>query len=95
MTSEEGAGEHTIDNDPHAEYLRRRGALQRHLAGTLNQHWGSLFREGRAPSRLGAQTQDFACVYTSRVSNLLAYKTDKFFARPAVPLPHERGVVAG
>ncbi len=75
--------------------LGRRSALQRKLGGALNPCWGSLFREGRAPSRLGAQTQDFACIYTSRVSNLSAYPADKFFARPAVPLPHERGVVAG
>jgi hypothetical protein len=33
---------------------------------------------------------EFACIYTSRVSNFLNYPTDKFFARPVEVLPHER-----
>ncbi len=72
------------------EALGHRARLQRNLRLVLNPHWESLFREGRAASRLGRQITDFACVYTGRVSNFLNYPADKFFARPVEVLPHER-----
>jgi 5'-nucleotidase len=70
--------------------LGRRANLQRSLKGAYNRHWHSVFREGRAASRFGRQTLEFACIYTSRVSNFLSYPSDKFFARPVEVLPHER-----
>ena len=70
--------------------LGQRARLQRNLRSAFNTHWESLFREGRAASRLGKQIMEFACVYTSRVSNFLNYPADKFFARPVEVLPHER-----
>ena len=70
--------------------LGQRARLQRSLRSVFNPHWESLFREGRAASRLGRQLLEFACIYTSRVSNFLNYPTDKFFARPVEVLPHER-----
>ena len=72
------------------EALGQRARLQRNLRSVFNPHWESLFREGRAASRLGRQITDFACVYTGRVSNFLNYPADKFFARPVEVLPHER-----
>jgi HAD superfamily 5'-nucleotidase-like hydrolase len=72
------------------EALGKRARLQRNLRAVLNPHWESLFREGRAASRLGRQIMEFACIYTSRVSNFLSYPPDKFFARPVEVLPHER-----
>lgn len=73
--------------------LGRRGALQRKIKSAFNPHWESVFREGRAASRLGRQVMEFACIYTSRVSNFLNYPADKFFARPVEILPHERGIL--
>ena len=73
-----------------SETLGQRARLQRKLRSAFNPHWESLFREGRAASRLGRQIMEFACIYTSRVSNFLNYPTDKFFARPVEVLPHER-----
>ncbi len=73
-----------------SDALGRRARLQRNLRSVLNPHWESLFREGRAASRLGRQIMEFACIYTSRVSNFLNYPADKFFARPVEVLPHER-----
>jgi len=70
--------------------LGQRARLQRNLRSVLNPHWESLFREGRAASRLGRQIMEFACIYTGRVSNFLHYPADKFFARPVEVLPHER-----
>ena len=75
-----------------AEFLGRRARLQRTLRAGWNPHWESIFREGRAASRFGRQIMEFACVYTSRVSNFLRYPTNKFFARPIEVLPHERWV---
>ncbi len=73
-----------------SEALGQRARLQRQLRAVLNPHWESLFREGRAASRFGRQIMEFSCIYTSRVSNLSRYPTDKFFARPVEVLPHER-----
>lgn len=73
-----------------AKELGRRARLQRTLKAVFNPHWESLFREGRAASRFGQQVMEFACIYTSRVSNFLNYPTDKFFSRPVEVLPHER-----
>jgi HAD superfamily 5'-nucleotidase-like hydrolase len=75
------------------EALGKRAKLQRNLRAVLNPHWESLFREGRAASRLGRQIMEFACIYTGRVSNFLHYPADKFFARPVEILPHERWAV--
>jgi FMN phosphatase YigB (HAD superfamily) len=78
-----------------SDQLGRRANLQRTLKGAYNPHWQSVFREGRAASRFGRQTLEFACIYTSRVSNFLSYPSDKFFARPMEVLPHERWALPG
>jgi hypothetical protein len=70
--------------------LGRRAVLQKRLKAGFNPFWESLFKEGRSASRFGRQVQEFACIYTSAVSNFLAYPVNKFFARPAEILPHER-----
>ena len=69
--------------------LGRRSVLQRRIAAVTNPFWGSLFREGRAASRFGAQIRDVACVYTSRVSNFGHYPVEKFFVSAREKLPHE------
>ena len=73
-----------------SDTLGKRAGLQRQIRKVFNPHWESLFREGRAASRFGRQTTEFACIYTSRVSNFLYYPADKFFFRPVEVLPHER-----
>jgi hypothetical protein len=78
-----------------ADGLARRSSLQKRLSSAFNSHWGSLFKEGRAASRFGSQVQDFACIYTSRVSNFRHYPVEKFFAKPAERLPHELWVFPG
>lgn len=72
-----------------AEGLQRRGALQRRIAAAYNPYWGSLFKEGRAASRFGGQVKDFACIYTSRVSNFRRYPVNRFFANPGERMAHE------
>jgi len=34
--------------------------------------------------------EDYACVYTSRVSNFLAYSPVQYFRAPRALMPHER-----
>ncbi len=54
-----------------------------------NSRWGSLFREGNESSRFGHQLKDFACVYTSRVSNFLHYPWNYYFQSPVGYMPHD------
>ena len=54
-----------------------------------DRYWGMLFREGNEITRFGHQVKDFACIYTSRVSNLLDYPMNTYFRAPVDRLPHE------
>jgi hypothetical protein len=40
--------------------------------------------------RFGEQVEDYACLYTSRVSNLLQYSPLRYFRAPRDKMPHER-----
>ncbi len=59
------------------------------LASEYNPHWGPIFREKSETSRFGHQVKDFACIYTSRVSNFLNYPLDHYFQSPGSFMPHE------
>jgi HAD superfamily 5'-nucleotidase-like hydrolase len=54
-----------------------------------NPYWGSIFREGNESSRFGHQLKDFACLYTSRVSNFLHYPMNYYFQSPIGYMPHD------
>lgn len=56
---------------------------------THNRVWGPLFREGNETSRFGHQVKDFACLYTSRVTNFLYYASDHYFRSPLDLMAHE------
>ncbi len=55
----------------------------------FNPYWGMLFREGHQYSFLGEQVRSFACIYSSRVTNLLYYAPNQSFHPPLPLLPHE------
>ncbi|HEX7878614.1 MAG TPA: HAD-IG family 5'-nucleotidase [Candidatus Eisenbacteria bacterium] len=55
----------------------------------FNSFWGSIFREGNETSRFGHQVEDFACLYTARVSNFLNYPASQYFQAPIRLMPHE------
>ncbi|HCF57238.1 MAG TPA: HAD family hydrolase, partial [Myxococcales bacterium] len=55
-----------------------------------NSHWGLLFKEGNENSRFGEQVEQYACIYTSRVSNLLHYSPLQYFRSGRDYMPHER-----
>jgi hypothetical protein len=63
--------------------------LEREVDHAFNPYWGAIFREGTENSRFGEQVEDYACVYTSRVSNFLAYSPLRYFRSPRDHMPHE------
>jgi hypothetical protein len=63
--------------------------LEKSLDHAFNPFWGEIFREGVENSRFGEQVEDYACVYTSRVSNFLAYSPLRYFRSPRDHMPHE------
>lgn len=56
---------------------------------SYNSTWGPIFREGNEVSRFGHQVKDFACIYMTRVSNLLHYDMNQYFRSAAERMPHE------
>lgn len=68
----------------------RLDVLEREIEHAFNPFWGPLFSAGTENSRFGQQVEDYACLYTSRVSNFLAYSPFQYFRSPRDHLPHER-----
>jgi hypothetical protein len=64
-------------------------ALDKEVDRAFNPFWGAIFREGTENSRFGEQVEDYACVYTGRVSNFLAYSPLRYFRSPRDHMPHE------
>jgi hypothetical protein len=57
--------------------------LEGGLERGMNRYWGLLFKEGNENSRFGEQVEGYADLYTSRVSNFLAYSPMQYLpARP-------------
>ncbi len=64
-------------------------ALEMKIDRTYNPYWGSCLREGNENSRFGEQVNDYADLYTSRVSNFGSYSPLRYFRAPRRPMPHE------
>ena len=64
--------------------------LEAKFESGANAYWGLVFKEGNANSRFGEQVQDYADLYTSRVSNFLYYSPMQVFRSPRATMPHER-----
>ncbi len=69
----------------HADIKTRKAELDR----SYSPSWGKLFKCGDINSRFGHQVKDFACVYTSAVSNFLAYPDNMYFRSTRELMPHE------
>ncbi len=63
--------------------------LEREIAQRFHPYWGSLLKEANETSSFGDQVEEYACLYTSRVSNFLAYSPLQYFRSPRDLLPHE------
>ncbi len=66
--------------------------LEDSVEAQFNPFWGLLFKEGTEKSRFGKQVEEYACIYTSRVSNLLGYSPFQYFRSPRDFLPHEQSI---
>jgi len=79
--------------DEHRAQLREVTAtldrLEVEVDSAYNAWWGPLFKEGNENSRFGEQVEDYACLYTSRVSNFLRYSPLRYFRAPRDKMPHE------
>jgi len=64
-------------------------SLESRIDRAYNSHWGSCLREGNENSRFGEQVNDYADLYTSRVSNFGPYSPLRYFRAPRRPMPHE------
>lgn len=70
--------------------LTRRETLAQEVERAYNPYWGSVFKEGSEVSRFGEQVEDYACIYTSRVTNFLAYSPSQYFRAPRHWMAHEK-----
>ena len=66
-------------------------ALEKRTDQRFHPYWGSLLKEGAEQSSFGAQVEEYACVYTSRVSNFLSYSPQQYFRSPRDVMAHEIG----
>ena len=69
---------------------RRMEKTEFSILSKFNPNWGMLFKEGTAHSVFGAQVEDYACIYTSRLSNFLSYSPLHYFQTQRDRLAHER-----
>ncbi|MFH1808509.1 MAG: HAD-IG family 5'-nucleotidase [Pseudomonadota bacterium] len=65
-------------------------ALHDELDDRFNATWGRVFKEGNELSRFGSQVEEYACVYTSRVTNFVYYSPLHYFRAPLDRMAHER-----
>ena len=63
--------------------------LERDVELGFNPFWGLLFKEGNENSRFGSQVEQYACLYTSRVSNFLYLSPMQYLRAQRDRMPHE------
>eukprot|EP01031_Cornospumella_fuschlensis_P036247 gene36247-43971_t len=92
------AGEDVTEELLRAEQLAEK--LKTHLHNVneeynqkFNKYWGQLFKAGNQDSRFAKQVMDYACLYTSRASNLaFIYPNRRCRPKPDF-LPHDQYLV--
>ena len=63
--------------------------LERDVELGFNPFWGLMFKEGNENSRFGSQVEQYACLYTSRVSNFLYVSPMQYLRAQRDRMPHE------
>ncbi len=71
------------------QHVRR---LQGRISTAINPYWGSLFKQGSNKSLFGSQVDDFACIYTSKVSNFAHYGSNHYFRVLLDPMMHDAAI---
>jgi 5'-nucleotidase len=66
-----------------------REGLEARIDGAFHPYWGSLFSTGEEITSFGDQVEQYACLYSERVSNLLQYSAAHYFRGPRDSMPHE------
>jgi HAD superfamily 5'-nucleotidase-like hydrolase len=72
------------------DLLKKLDGAERDLEGNFNPYWGLIFKQGNENTLFGDQVEDYACLYTSRVSNFINYSPLHYFRAPRQLMPHER-----
>jgi HAD superfamily 5'-nucleotidase-like hydrolase len=95
LEAERRATKHDLEllRRAHRDADLRIAALQRQVEQGYNRWWGLTFKEGNENSRFGEQVEDYACLYTSRVSNFLFYSPMHYFRSRRAAMPHEHHVL--
>jgi 5'-nucleotidase len=65
--------------------------IERRVDQRFHPFWGSLLKEQNEESSFGSQVEEYACLYTSRVSNFLFYSPQQYFRSPRDEMAHELG----
>lgn len=65
-------------------------ALIKKQQGMYNDRWGQLMRAGNEESYFAYQVDRYACIYMTRLSELLELSPRTYFRAPRKPLSHER-----
>ena len=55
----------------------------------FNPYWGELMRAGQEESRMADQVEKYACLYMTKVEDLLQYSPKTYFRPTKRVLPHE------
>ena len=63
--------------------------LEDRVDRAFHPFWGSLLKAGPEMSSFGDQVEAYACLYTTRVSNLGRYSPMHYFRSPRDRMPHE------
>ncbi|MGD9752909.1 MAG: HAD-IG family 5'-nucleotidase [Acidimicrobiia bacterium] len=71
------------------ELALERDRLETVIDHSFHPYWGSLFKAGSELSSFGAQVEQYAWLYTERVSNLGRYPANHFFRSPRARMAHE------
>jgi len=66
-------------------------AIERRVGQRFHPFWGSLLKEENEESSFGAQVEEYACLYTARVSNFLLYSPQQYYRGPRDEMAHELG----
>ncbi|CAM2066791.1 HAD-IG family 5'-nucleotidase [Sulfidibacter corallicola] len=66
--------------------------LRRRISNTFNSYWGRLFKTGGQLSNFAEQIRDYACIYTSAVSNFNFYNGQVYLESMVSPMPHEKNL---
>jgi 5'-nucleotidase len=64
--------------------------LEQVIDACFHPYWGSLMKEADDRSSFGDQVEEYACIYTSRVSNFAAYSPLQHFRSGRDRMPHEQ-----